>query len=78
MTLIIILMMMPVFAIVAKVSQADSIADSSAWIVKLFPYYVLLSGGCAYLAYPQRPLLSWIVLVVLLLSYPAMLVLINN
>ena len=37
-------------------------------LIKLFPAYLILSGVCAWLAYPQRQTLSWILIALMLLS----------
>lgn len=42
------------------------------YLVWLYPAYVLGTGVCAWLCYPERKALAWILLALLLLSHAAM------
>lgn len=48
------------------------VAPESALLVKLYPAYVLASGWLAWLCWPRRREMYWILLALLLLSHVAM------
>ena len=50
-------------------TATDSAARTLAWF---YPFYVLASGISAYICYPERREISWILLVLMILSHLAM------
>ncbi len=52
--------------------NVDAIVSLVLLYIVLFIAFVILSGVCAYLSYPGRRELSWILIVLLALSYLAM------
>lgn len=48
------------------------------WLAWFYPFYVLASGVCARICYPERREVTWILLVLMLLSHLAMWLLILN
>lgn len=47
------------------------------YLTYFYPAYVIATGVCAWLCYPQRKALAWILLALMLLSHAAMMLLIN-
>lgn len=75
-TAIIIVAMLP--ALVLPLS-ANTIPDSGTprYLLWFYPAYVIATGVCAYITYPERRYLTWILLVLLLMSHAAMAILLN-
>ena len=74
---VIILCMLPVVAFPSMLSLtvAGSAARTFVWF---YPFYVLASGICARVCWPDRKDVMWILLVLMLLSHAAMWMLIIN
>lgn len=72
-----IVLMMPLAMFPAYLGSipADGTARLLVW---LYPAYVIATGICAWLSYPRRPEVAWILLVLLALSHAAMFILIQN
>ncbi|MCC8114805.1 MAG: hypothetical protein LIP03_12620 [Bacteroidales bacterium] len=71
MTVLILVLMSPVLAFPSMISSAGTpVPDALLW---LYPAYVLASGICAWMCFPQRPAITWIILALLLLSNAGML-----
>lgn len=52
--------------------------DATArYLIWFYPAYVIGSGVCAWLCYPQRKALAWILIVLMILSHMAMYMLEN-
>lgn len=70
MKIVIICCMLPVLAFPTLISALpqDSPVNTLVW---LYPLYVLATGICAWVCYGQRRELSWILLVLMLLSHAA-------
>ena len=45
--------------------------------LRFYPVYVLAAGICAWLSYGRRPEVTWIILVLLILTHAAMWLLVN-
>lgn len=77
MTIVIIVCALPVLAFPTMLAStsADSPARTFVW---LYPFYVIAAAVCARICYPSRPEVTWILLVLMILSHAAMWVLINN
>lgn len=71
MTVLIIVCMLPVLAFpsLLAMSPADPGAGALIW---LYPFYVIASGVCAWICYPARKEICWILLILMLLSHAAM------
>ncbi len=72
MTVLIILMVIPVVPFYILTGASDANTEEIRYLIKIFPAFVILSGVCAYLSYPGRRELAWILIVLLALSYLAM------
>ncbi len=68
MTVVIIIFMLPVLQTPELLATAPADPPVVATLLKIYPFYVLLTGYLAYICYPTRPWMSWILLVVSLLS----------
>lgn len=75
---VIIILMLPVFAFPALLSALPPDDSSIRTIAWCYPFYVLLSGYLAWQCYPQRPAMSWILLVLMVMSHAAMWILVNG
>ncbi len=68
MTILIIVVLLPVFSLPALLDTVPAGDDSLRTIVWCYPFYMLLSGYLAWFAYPQRPTVSWILIALMILS----------
>lgn len=71
MTVIILIFLLPVFAfplLLANIPGGDEAVKTFVWI---YPFYMLLSAWLAWSAYPRRPYVSWILLILMALSTAA-------
>lgn len=68
MTILIIVVLLPVFSLPALLDTVPAGDDSLRTIVWCYPFYMLLSGYLAWFAYPQRPTVSWILIALMVLS----------
>lgn len=57
-------------------SESDGIANVGAMIL-LYPAYIMLSTWLAWKSYNERPEISWILIILMILSTIALLLLIN-
>lgn len=75
MKIVIIACMLPALAFpsLLAMTQADTAARTLVW---LYPFYVLASGLCSWICYGQRREMSWILIILMLLSHAAIWVLI--
>lgn len=69
-TLVTILCMLPVVAFPWMLSHCPDI-PSYLTILKIYPFYVVLTGLLAWLSWRERPWITWTLLVVLCLSHMA-------
>lgn len=65
---IIVILLLPLgqFPYLLNLCQEGSQARVFLWI---YPFYALLSGYLAYICYPQRRLIAWILLLLLIMSH---------
>lgn len=68
MTILIILVLLPIFSLPALLDTVPADDDSLRTVVWCYPFYLLLSGYLAWFAYPQRPTTSWILIALMVLS----------
>ncbi len=68
---IIVICMLPVLAFPTLLAETatDTPARIFAWF---YPFYVIVSGICAYICWPRRPEVTWVLLVIMLLTHAAM------
>ena len=71
MTILIILVSLPVFSLPALLDSVPADDESLRTIVWCYPFYLLLSGYLAWFASPQRPTVSWTLIVLTVLSSAA-------
>lgn len=66
--LIVILLLLPLgqFPYLLSLCRPDSPARTFLWV---YPFYALLSAYLAYICYPQRRAIAWILLIILILSH---------
>ena len=76
-TVVIIICMLPVLAFPTLLSMtgADTPARLLVWF---YPFYVIASGVCAWICWPQRRDVMWILLALMVLSHLAMWMLVLN
>lgn len=73
MTLIIIICMLPAFILPFMLkTPVSELQETARTLVWLYPAYVVTAGVCAWICYPQRKEITWILLILLLLSHAAM------
>lgn len=68
---LIILAMLPMFSFPALLSMAAEGTPARAFLY-LYPLYTILAGWLAYLCYPRRPAVAWMILALLLLTHAAL------
>lgn len=68
--IIIIFCILPVlsFPSLIAMTQSDTASRTLVW---LYPFYVIASGICAWICYGQRREMTWILIVLMLLSHVA-------
>lgn len=57
--------------------DACQAASQGRTLVWLYPFYAIIAGYLAYLSYPNRPVISWILIVLMVLSHIAIHMLVN-
>lgn len=71
MSVIIVLCMLP--ALIFPFSISTMPADATArYLIWFYPAYVIGTGVCAWLCYPERHTLAWILLALMILSHCCM------
>lgn len=75
--LLIIATALPLLAYPRIFAKVGNSTDINALIV-LYPACVIVSAVCAWICWPDRREISWILIVLTLLTHAAMLYLINN
>lgn len=78
MVIVIIMIMLPVFQMPMLLGACPADMGGIRTLVWGYPFYVLLTGWLAYVSYPSRPTISWILLVIMLMSHLAIYMLVNN
>lgn len=71
MTVIIIVAMLPVFLFPTLLGMLPPDSEGVRAIVWCYPFYVIMSGFLAYVSYGSRPEMSWILLILMVLSHAA-------
>lgn len=76
-TVLIVICMLPVltFPSMLSLTHADTPARSLAWF---YPIYVIASGVCARICWPDRKEITWILLIMMILSHIGMWFLVLN
>ena len=74
---VIIILILPVFSTPALLSALPQGHEEWNTILWCYPFYLLLSGWLAWICYPQRPVVSWILMVLMVLSTVAVWMLVN-
>lgn len=72
MTVLIVIFCLPAFSGPWLIASLPAEAESARTLAMIYPFYMLLSGWLAWKAYPSRSYLSWILLLVMVLSTVAM------
>ena len=78
MVIVIIVMMLPVFQMPMLLSACPPDLGGIRTLIWGYPFYVLLTGWLSYVSYPSRPAISWILLVIMLMSHAAIYLLVNE
>ncbi|MGN0219052.1 MAG: hypothetical protein ACI4AX_02070 [Muribaculaceae bacterium] len=66
-----VIAMLPVLAFPMLLDGQAGDKESRA-LLWLYPFYVIVSGICAVICYRQRPEVTWILLILMILSHAAM------
>ena len=67
--LIILVSMLPAVVLLPEASRVlGAYAGGVGYMSWLFPAYLLLSGVCSYICYPERRELSWLLVILMLLA----------
>lgn len=69
MGVIIVVVSLPVFALPYLLSQCAAELKTFVW---LYPLYVVVAAWLAWICYPRRRLLTWILLIIMALTHVAM------
>lgn len=77
MDVIILVLMSPALVFPGLINNMPAEGTPQA-LVWLYPLYVIVTGVCTWMVYPQRPALAWILLALLVLSNIAMYILVNT
>ncbi len=72
-TVILIVMVFPAFGMPWMLASAP-VGSMLLTLIKLYPAYLALSAVCAWLCYPQRRELAWILVALMALSSSALLI----
>lgn len=74
---VIILVALPVFQMpwLLSACQPESFNRTLVWI---YPFYVLMAGYLAYICYPKRQAMSWILLILMIMTHLAIWQLVIN
>lgn len=75
---LIIVVMLPVFQFPLLLSGCSDSQPGTRTLVWIYPFYVLVSGYLAYICYPARREMSWILLILMVLSHLAVWALVNT
>lgn len=73
MAAIIVIVMIPALIIPAMGNSPDMEDPMQKYLTWFYPAYVIGTGICAYICYPQRKALAWILIVLMVMSHAAML-----
>lgn len=71
-TVIIILLMLPATDFPVLLNNCPVDNPTARTLVWCYPFYVLLTGALSWLTWPERPYLTWILLVIMALTDVAM------
>lgn len=72
---VIVIAALPVLAFPAMLSKSTEIAGENRYFLWLYPFYVLAAAFLAYQCYGRRTVMTWIIVVLMLLTHAAMWVL---
>lgn len=74
---VVIILLLPLFQFpyLLSICPQESPARTFLWI---YPFYALLSGYLAYVCYPTRRAMAWILLAILLLSHISLWLLVST
>lgn len=72
MTAIIIVAMLPATAFPVLLNNCPADNPTARTLVWCYPFYVLLTGALCYITWPERPWLTWILLIIMALTHAAM------
>lgn len=67
--ILVVVLMMPVAGLPTLLSSMGGVENPVKMLIWLYPAYVLVTGICATMCYRSRRELSWILLVLMLLSH---------
>lgn len=70
--ILIIVSALPVFCLPALLARADGGSQQVLWLIRCYPVAIVLAAWCAWMAYGQRPELTWILIVIMWLTNGAM------
>lgn len=68
---VIVVCMLPVFSLPWLLANCPAGDDGALNLLRIYPLYVVASGWLAWISWSSRPYMTWILLVVMLLSHLA-------
>ena len=77
MIIVIVAAMLPVLAFPTLLAMVSP-GGSERIFVWIYPFYVIASGVCAWLCWPERKDVSWILILLMLLSHAAIWMLVKG
>ena len=74
---VVIVVALPVFQFPVLLANcpADSPDRAMIWF---YPFYVIMTGFLAYITYPRRPVLAWLLLALMILTHAAIWLLVTD
>lgn len=70
-SLVIILVMLPVFSLPQLLASCPAADDGRRTLLWLYPGYVVVAAWLAWICWPTRSYMTWILLVLMILSHVA-------
>lgn len=77
MIIVIIVAILPALAFPTLLAMVPP-GGSERTFVWLYPFYVIASGVCAWLCWPERKDVSWIIIILMLMSHAAIWMLVKG
>lgn len=68
-TILMVVLLLPIIAWPFVIMNYNSENSDNWWIINIFPIYALLTGYLSYKCYVERREISYILLIMLILSY---------
>jgi len=76
-TAIIVVLVLPIFALPVLLNRCQSADDTRLTLLWLYPLYAVTAGVLAWMCWHERPYMTWILLVLMVMSHAAAWMLVN-